>query len=463
MASKPPEDTLAPIFGPTPGTSYITPRPGRLPSEDTPDWADQMLDAVELQPFWQSIMALDEQVTPSVEGFDPYSPENIAGYEAYAEDFVGVDSPRELTSLKQRISENLIRRENSEKLGLGSLLLTEVANPINYIPLPGLLGLGAGKGAVVGAISGLGLNTMEEVARIGADPTTNAEENAANIVFGGLFNGILGGGLGMIGAKQRIRMGREYNMSWSRIERAEQYGDEGAGDLEPGTSNFADTGEFEVLPTGEQDVGVASAGGLEKTTQITLHGRLKAMGFGAVEDMADALWGDFGTLSAKNRQGRATQSSVNLAAAQWKGLGADVVSSINRQFALYRKGGEGAEVAGVDINTLGSRSAEAFGKRPADGKMTYKEFNDAVFRSQKADGTIKSDNPFVVEAAKESRRIFDEAFKDGTLTGLIDSDAGRKRTLQMKLRNARTNLARYDELMAKENPTSNDLVTVGYA
>ena len=419
------------------------------------NWGSAVWDAIALQPVYQAMgRSYDMITTASPERFNPFRGDYLKGYEGYADEFINTYSRAEADAMKARIEKNNVRRANVEQnLGFGGIMLAELFNPVNLIPLPGVTGVGFGRGLVRG-MAGFGATlAAEETLRQVVDPTATSEESWNNMVYGTLFGGIVSGGLGMYGAANARELGERF----AAEIRTQAQGDSGAAvDLEPITHSGTN---FVARPTGNVETGVARAYGLENQTKLTLWGRLKASGVRAVEDFADALAGDYGTMSARNRQGLATETSAYLASQLWRGQAADFTTNLKRVYARYLKGGDGGvEVMGVNLATAPQELREVFGRGGrADGKMTFEEFKDAIFRAHKRDG-IETDNPFVREGVDLTRKFFDGAMEKGVASGAIRSAEGFKVLLQRRAAAARSKLARFDELAAKTDRSVNETV-----
>jgi len=107
------------------------------------------------------------------------------------------------------------------------------------------------------------------------------------------------------------------------------------------------------------------------------------------------------------------------------------------------------EVMGLNLATAPQKIVEFFGKGSrADGKLTYEEFKDAIFRAHKSD-RIEADNPFVKEGADLVRGFFDEAMEKGVASGAIRSAEGFKKLLSRRAERGRQMIARFEELSAK--------------
>jgi hypothetical protein len=421
-------------------------------------WIDGVGSAIALQPFWQAVGSTYDSLTaPEGENFSAYNDDYLKGYELYSSEFTGARSRYEGDRIKARIDRNeAYRAEVDNSLGFWGMLAAEVANPINYIPMPGLMGAGAVKGLLKGAASGLALGAGEELLRLGVDPTATTEEAVDNTVYGALFTGLLGGVVGRIGAKDVSRMTRGYSDYHAMLDRSAEGGIETV--LQPDPVTSAGTA-FVARPTGAAETGVKKAWGLEKQTLASFWGRLKANPVGAVGDFADAVLGDFGTMSARNMQGLPTQQSALLASARWQGKASAVIEDLGHLYSTYLGDGTpSASVFGLNLRTTASRIGETFRSTGrADGKLSYGEFKDAIFRAHKAEG-IETDNPFVRKGVERVRQFYDEAMIDGVRTGAISSAEGGRKLMQRRVGMVRDRQRRFEELADKPNPTHNEIV-----
>ncbi|MGA0987994.1 MAG: hypothetical protein ACO3RO_07415, partial [Flavobacteriaceae bacterium] len=111
----------------------ITPRPLRMEEEPDPSiggWFNAVGDAIAMLPLYQSIYENTRVFEGDDPNYDPLSPSNLEGYEAFASEFIGIRSKERQDFLKRRIDNNLARRANIDReLGLGGILVSEVFNP----------------------------------------------------------------------------------------------------------------------------------------------------------------------------------------------------------------------------------------------------------------------------------------------------------------------------------------------
>ena len=130
--------------------------------------------------------------------YDPFAPENLAGFEEYASMFKSVKNKEHHEFLKDKITLNNSRRfrlESSDR-GITSALAAGLFDPINYIPIPFVKGIGFGTRFVKGGLVAAGLVGATEPIRRTLDPTSTGAETAGYIggsfLLGGLFTGAFG-------------------------------------------------------------------------------------------------------------------------------------------------------------------------------------------------------------------------------------------------------------------------------
>ena len=105
--------------------------------------------------------------------------------------------------LKNKITINNARRfrlESSDR-GITSALAAGLFDPINYIPIPFVKGIGFGTKFVKGGAIAAGLVGATEPIRRSLDPTSTGAETAGYIGGSFLLGGLLTGFLGRSGAK----------------------------------------------------------------------------------------------------------------------------------------------------------------------------------------------------------------------------------------------------------------------
>ena len=166
---------------------------------------------------------------------------------------------------------------------------------------------------------------------------------------------------------------------------------------------------FVARPTGSSPTGIAPGFGLEKIVEkLTDFGRLVGSKVRSFEDLALSMGGT-GQLMARNvaENAEASPQSALLRAGRWTGLAAHTLRNIDSIYMEYRTGGQKSlEVAGVNVPMTMMRVGSVF-KKPANNLMTPQEFMREVSRAHKRD-RLEHENPFVLKAAQETRKFYDE-------------------------------------------------------
>jgi hypothetical protein len=387
----------------------------RLPNS----FVDNVYDSVSVQPFWLLTKEIMDSNYPSEPDYDPLAPENIKGYEFYASTLREARSRAQADAMKQRIDTTQeTKKRLQEESGIAEELIAEFANPFNYVPLGALrTGVGFARGVVRGGATFAPVVVAEEALRSQVDPTATREELLTNVATGVVFGGLIGGGIGLVGGRTGInRIATEFD-NFQRAMDGEPVVVPEAAPRAPGT--------FVAEPT-NIPTGVAPAFGLERATnRITGYRRLVSYGIRSLEDLANGMVGEFDLMFNRNKVGPdgtaplPTQRSAYLEAGMWRGMAADTLRRIDVLYNEYLGGGPSPTTIGnVNIPVTMQRVGQAVGMRPSDGKMTYQDFMDAIFRAHKQDG-VKADDPFVGKAATVVREFFDKARDEGVKTGFL--------------------------------------------
>jgi hypothetical protein len=245
-------------------------------------WISAIGDAVVMQPMYQNLYENLQIYTDFDPNYDPLSEDNLRGYEAFSSEFIGIRSKQEQDFIKNRITNNLRRRTNVEReLGLGGLILSEVFNPVNYIPIPGIMGANFGIKTLAKATTVLGGSLVgEEMIRQRTDPTATTQESIDNVVYGTLFGALLIGGLGAATKVKRTDQQRwtDELVDWADFKRADASNKK----IDEEAIIFTDT-DFEARPTGQAPTGVAQTFlKIEKLTGMTFVGRMLNSGIRSV-------------------------------------------------------------------------------------------------------------------------------------------------------------------------------------
>ena len=140
---------------------------------------------------------------PVDRSYDPYAPDNIAGYENFAGMFTEVRNKEHHDFLKLKIQNNLDRRTrlDSSERGILPALVAGLGDPINYVPIPFVKGIGFAQRAVKGGAVATGLVGVTEPIRRNLDPTSTNQETMMYLGGSFLLGGLLTGFLGRSGAK----------------------------------------------------------------------------------------------------------------------------------------------------------------------------------------------------------------------------------------------------------------------
>ena len=140
---------------------------------------------------------------PVDRSYDPYAPDNIAGYENFAGMFTEVRNKEHHDFLKLKIQTNLDRRTrlDSSERGILPALVAGLGDPINYVPIPFVKGIGFAQRAVKGGAVATGLVGVTEPIRRNLDPTSTNQETMMYLGGSFLLGGLLTGFLGRSGAK----------------------------------------------------------------------------------------------------------------------------------------------------------------------------------------------------------------------------------------------------------------------
>lgn len=121
------------------------------------------------------------------------------GYETYADAYAFAQNQAEVDVITRNIDENLSLRRNQSQLTFGQNLMvglvTGIIDPVNFIPVPGLKGLGFVKGALLGGAAIGTVNAAQELVRNKFDATSTNTETAINIGMGYLVAGAISGGI----------------------------------------------------------------------------------------------------------------------------------------------------------------------------------------------------------------------------------------------------------------------------
>lgn len=354
----------------------------------------------------------------------------------YAHIFADARTQRYADDRWDRFKNNLqLDQRIADSEAFWSRLVIDVAtDPLNLIPGAGLRrGVGIIEGIVRGAGASLPASVVDAAIRMKYDPNASFDDVKEQFLYTTAIMGVLGGGIGI------LKPGRDVSgLAKDLIDESRRL----AGDPPVGykPKNPADespvvlhtvphdaTGSyrpFEAQPTGDTPVGFASAYGLEKVAgQQSAFARLANAGYRATEDLANRLAGDYGVRFARAERFEAPEPSASLAATKWSAEAGDAISKIRNAHARYLTGGtESLEVAGLNVRStlagVGDTFRGLFDKPRSDGKLTFQEFKEEIFKAHRAD-KIEHPIPEVEEAAKAIRPFFDNILSAQLKAGYI--------------------------------------------
>ena len=134
------------------------------------------------------------------ENWNVFKDHDLSGYEPFLEDFLGVLNPEEAEARKMLIDINKQRRQELDSNNaFWTRMAGNVLDPLNFVPVPILKGLGFVRGFGTGAVAIGGLVAGSEVVRHSVDPTSTVGETALNIGGAVILGGALGGLVGSFG------------------------------------------------------------------------------------------------------------------------------------------------------------------------------------------------------------------------------------------------------------------------
>lgn len=146
--------------------------------------------------------------------YNPFSnPENLSGYETYANEFIGANSDEEVDAIKANIDRELADREVVAAGGAGGFvaaLAASALDPTIFIPVGGTLKKGESilqlswRTAVAGGLA----TSVQEGALQATQETRTGAESALNIAGATFLSGVLGGGFGALSKADQARLGK---------------------------------------------------------------------------------------------------------------------------------------------------------------------------------------------------------------------------------------------------------------
>lgn len=159
----------------------------------------------------QNTFVLDQKIykeKPEDPNYDPLHPDNLRGFEEYADKFLDVRNKEHHDFIKQQIWNNNARRtrlDASDRVW-SPILVSALADPITYVPIPLARGVGFATRFAKGAAIGGGLVAATEPIRRTQDPTSTGEETAFIIGGAGLISGLLSGIAGNVVSRGTSRI-----------------------------------------------------------------------------------------------------------------------------------------------------------------------------------------------------------------------------------------------------------------
>lgn len=342
-----------------------------------------------------------------VEGYSPYTSDDLTGYEPYAKDFIDSNSPQETAFIKQRIDDELARKEYLSVVDNGTIasIGAGIVDPMTLlsivIPAAGGATLAAKVGgAAVGAAADVALT---EAALHSTQYTRTGEETAIAVGSGLVLGGAVGLASPMV--KGAVSKWRGKKPSTDGVEEALK--DKLQGDL---TNK----------PTKAFDDAVKSVGAAQRGTEGT---ELAPMG-----RLTEATIGKLSKWISPNVKLAASESPVV------REVGARLMSD-----NLLRKANLEGDVAFTDFDksaeTLiklredtGTMSLAVVTKNALDelnvdlvstgqAKLTTEQFDELVLNVYR--GYDKSDSPIVLKAVKAHEKVMKQYTLDMLNEGML--------------------------------------------
>lgn len=175
---------------------------------------------------------------PPVPGFDPF--DHIEGYEDYAREFLGADSPDDVARIRSQIDRELRDRDTLAAAGTAGVLAQIAAgilDPINLVPVGGTAVAGSrlGYNLLRGAAAGALAVGAQEAGLHATQRTRTRDETAIGIAAGGFLGGLLGAAAGRLVPAEHAALA-------ARIEREMEVPPANRPDL------FAEPGSIRITP-----------------------------------------------------------------------------------------------------------------------------------------------------------------------------------------------------------------------
>jgi len=183
--------------------SLVKPLPSGIAArQDTSgNFVSHVWDEITVQPFWNAIAQTVDGLQKYDSTYEPLSKENIQGFEQYTDVLREARNKEHADAIKARITRFSETKERiDENGGILSGFASEIFNPMNYlIPGSGLIrGVGVARGFARGVAVGAPGQIADEALRQKVDPTATLMESGSNLVYGLVFSGLLGSGVGMM-------------------------------------------------------------------------------------------------------------------------------------------------------------------------------------------------------------------------------------------------------------------------
>lgn len=330
-----------------------------------------------------AIASFDDVYDPN---FDPLSDEQLAGYEPYAERFIGSASAAESQRIKNRIQTELADRETIRQAG-GAGVATSIAaglmDPITIASMAvPLLGQGTRGWRIAKGIGmSIGLDSAQEAALHAEQSLRTLGESAINVGAGALLTGALGG-IATRMTKAEFQATREVADALSRALAPEIESTGGAARVGFGTTledeTVAKGGEFLLKTLGKTNPLARVMGSMSKRARILM------------QEIADVPF-----MLNKHMKGIATPRSAE----------GEILAEQAERYRLIKE-----------------TDAAWAAHKAAGGNMSRGRFAEEVsFALRRGDVSM---DPAVQKLVGTYRKYFDDSLKKLKAAGLVAEDAG---------------------------------------